>query len=213
MNGPPESTGHPGVPPKQQNLQRATEIGFEAVAHQPEEQIRWLGAEPVDGGWRLPVLNDTFDVDLAAKQIKTSAGEPVGPPWRILALHYLAIPSRPEALPAGVTFADLAAARSYSGIYQGRTIGRLCATAGRDAKTLCEAAGALGAREAAAGDLAFDFDMFPRVALRLLWHAPDEEFPPSATLLLPENIESFFCSEDIVVLSESLVARLGGRPF
>jgi len=54
------------------------------------------------------------------------------------------------------------------------------------------------------------FDVFPRLTLRLVWHAPDEEFPPSATLLLPDNIEAFFVAEDIVVLSECLVARLGG---
>ena len=57
------------------------------------------------------------------------------------------------------------------------------------------------------------FDELPRVSLRLIWHAADEEFPPSATLLLPANIEEYFCSEDIVVLSECLVARLGGRPY
>ena len=63
------------------------------------------------------------------------------------------------------------------------------------------------------GDTAFDFDIFPRLCVRVIWHAADEEFPPSATLLLPANIESYFCIEDIVVLSESLVSRLGGRAF
>jgi hypothetical protein len=53
--------------------------------------------------------------------------------------------------------------------------------------------------------------MFPRICLRLIWHAPDDEFPPSATILLPAAIESFFCTEDIVVLSERLTARLGRR--
>jgi hypothetical protein len=91
----------------------------------------------------------------------------------------------------------------------------LCATVGRDAEGLWAAAGALGGRAAAcaAGDAAFDFCVFPRVLARLVWHAPDEEFSPSATLLLPANIESYFCAEDIVVLSESLVARLGGKAF
>ena len=92
-------------------------------------------------------------------------------------------------------------------------IARLCATAGRDAATLSAAAESLGGRRAEDGDLAFDFAPFPRVSMRLIWHAPDEEFPPSATLLMPENIESYFCSEDIVVLSEQLVSRLCGRSF
>ncbi len=63
------------------------------------------------------------------------------------------------------------------------------------------------------GDAGFDFDVFPRFGLRLVWYAGDEEFRPSATILLPSNIDLFFCPEDVVVLSESLVARLAGRPF
>jgi hypothetical protein len=51
------------------------------------------------------------------------------------------------------------------------------------------------------------------VSLRLIWHAADEEFAASATLLVPANIESYFCSEDVVVLSERLISRLCGRPF
>ena len=31
--------------------------------------------------------------------------------------------------------------------------------------------------------------------------------------LLPANAESYFCSEDLVVLSERLVSRLAGQPF
>ncbi|HYW80028.1 MAG TPA: DUF3786 domain-containing protein [Thermoguttaceae bacterium] len=205
-------------PSPQKNYELATEMGFEALDHQSEEQLQWLGAEREEDVWRLPVFGDTFEVDISARRMTTSAGEPVGATWRILALHYLAISGRPERRVPDTTFADLSAARSYSGIYQGRVIHRLCATAGRDADKLRAAAEALGGHDPAEGDAipgdaAFDFDEFPRVSLRLIWHAADEEFPPSATLLLPSNIEEYFCSEDIVVLSECLVARLGGRPY
>ncbi len=203
----------PRVPPPQENLKVATERGFDAVAGQSAEQLRWLGAEPAEVRWRLRVLDDVLEVDLAARRVTTSAGTDVGPAWRILVLHYLAVEARPEPLPPEVTFADLRTARSYSGVYQGRVIARLCATAGRDAERLHAAVQSLGGREVAEGDAAYEFDVFPRVRVRLIWHAPDDEFPPSATLLLPSNIESSFCSEDVVVLSEQLVARLGGRAF
>ena len=208
-----ESGTRPGVPPRQENLKTATELGFDAVARQTDEQILWLGGEPTGSGWRLPVLDSAFEVDPSSRRVTTSSGEEVGPHWSILALHYLAIGSRPERCRPEVTFADLAAARSYAGVYHGRVVARLCATAGRDAGRLSAAAESLGGKPASGGSAAFDFDVFPRISLRLIWHAPDDEFPPSATLLLPANIESYFCSEDIVVLSESLVARLGGRPF
>ena len=212
VNSRRESGRPPGVPP-QENLKVATERGFETLASQSHEQFLWLGAEPTGDGWRLAVLDDVLVVDLSARRVTTSAGVDVGPAWRILTLHYLAVDSQPEPSPPEITFADLAAARSYSGVYHGRVIARLCATAGRDVARLSSAAESLGGKPVEGGDAAFDFDVFPRVTLRLIWHAPDEEFPPSATLLLPANIETYLCSEDIVVLSECLVARLGGRPF
>jgi hypothetical protein len=202
------------VLPPQKNLERATELAFEALRGQPDEQLRWLGAEPVGGVWNLPVLNDRFVVDQASQRVTVQRnGGEASPQWRILALHYLATASRPDRRPPEVTFADLPTARSYAGIYRQRTTARLCATIGRELEGLQAAAAALGARVACGGDAAFDFDVFPRLSLRLIWHAPDEEFPASATLLMPDNIESFFCSEDVVVLSERLVSRLCGRPF
>jgi hypothetical protein len=199
--------------PPQENLARATEMAFAAVAAQPDEQLLWLGAERRDNVWRLPVLGDTFDVDLPASRITTCEGKQVGPHWGILALHYLATTSRPEPREPQATFADLPTARSYAGVYHQRVIARLCATVGRDGPALSAAARALGGRAADAGDLAFDFDVFPRLLMRLIWHAADEEFPAAATLLMPENIEEYFWIEDVVVLSERLVSRLGGRPF
>jgi hypothetical protein len=201
------------VPGPQKNLDRATELALEDLRGQAEQQLVWLGAKPVGAAWRLSVLEDTLEIDLSAGSVTTSAGRPVGPHWRILALHYLGIRRQPERLAPQVTFADLATARSYAEIYQQRVIARLCATAGREAETLRDAASAVGGHRALGGDEAFDFDVFPRLTFRLIWHAADEEFPSSATLLLPANIESYFCSEDVVVLSERLVSRLGGRPF
>ncbi len=213
MSGADEFRRRLGVPATQNNLARATEMALAAVGSQPDEQLIWLGAERSGDTWQLPVLDDVFHVDLFASRITTSAGREVGHQWSILGLHYLAVTTRPERREPKTTFADLANARSYSGVYRGRVIARLCATAGRSAETLSAAARGLNGRPAGDGDLAFDFEMFPRISMRLVWHAPDEEFPPSATLLMPENIESYFCSEDIVVLSEGLVSRLGGRPF
>jgi len=201
------------MPPPQKNLDRATELAFESLGNQSEHQMQWLGAELQSGVWRVPVLDETIEVDLAAQRVVTSAGADVGPHWRIIILHYLAIDVQPEQQPPEVVFADLENARSYAGVYQGRVIYRFCGTAGRDGEKFREAAASLGGRAVEEGDAAFDFDLFPRVAMRLIWYAPDEEFPPSATLLLPANLEAYFCSEDIVVLSEQLISRLCGRGF
>ena len=152
-------------------------------------------------------------MDLSTERVATQAGLEVGPLWRILTLHYLATASRPERLPPEISFADLATARSYAGVYRQRAIARLCGTMGGDTARLAGAAMGLGGRAAAEGDAAFDFDVFPRLTLRLVWYAGDDELPSDATLLLPPNIESYFTVEDVVVLSERLVSRLAGQSW
>lgn len=201
------------MPPRQRNLDRATDLAFEALRQQAPEQLAWLGVETDDDTWQVPVLDDRIGVSLSEQRVTTAAGQEISPFWRILVLHYLKIAGRPDRREPSVVFADLANARSYNKVYEGRTVGRLCGTVGREEEPLREAALDLGGRAADGGDMAFDFDVFPRLTMRLVWHAPDEEFPSSASILFPPNIESFFCSEDITVLSERLVSRLCGKPF
>jgi len=173
----------------------------------------WLGATPAGTTWHLPVLNEVFEVDVSAGLIRTGAGDEVGPAWQVLALHYLAVSDRPEETPPEVTFASLASGRAYAVVYDNRVNRRLCGTVGQDRNALEAAAATVGGRDVDGGDAAFEASIFPRVTIRLVWHAGDEEFHPSCTLLLPRNMERFLCTEDIVVMSEALVARLTGRPF
>jgi hypothetical protein len=201
------------APRPQANLRVAVEKALPALGRQTAEQMAWLGAVRRDDLWRLVVLDETLAIDPATGRVATSAGSAVQPAWQILVLHYLGVSARPEPRPPEVSFADLPSGRGYADVYQKRVIKRLCATAGRDLDRLRRAAAMLGARDEQGGDAAFRFNVFPRLAIQLIWHAPDEEFPPSATILLPGNVERWFCTEDIVVLCESLVANLVGRPF
>lgn len=205
---------HPRPPmamPPQSNLQVAAEKATESLAGQSAEQLAWLGATPAGDTWRISVLGEVFEVDISSGRVWSQGGGDVQPAWRILTLHYLDVRCKPPADKPEITFADLPAARSYAKVYQGRVIGRLCATAGRDLATLSAAVEAIGARPVDGGDAAFEIAAFPRIPLRVIWYAADEDFPPSATLLLGAKIESFLCVEDIVVLSECLVSRLSAQ--
>ncbi len=213
MNETRDDESHREVLPPQHNLRTATAKVVEALRGQSAEQLAWLGAAAEGGTCRLAVLGETLQADLDTGEVVAASGQAVAPSWRILLLHYLARVDRPIAGPAEITFADLPAARAYAGVYRQRVLARFCATAGREGETFAAAAGALGGRTVDGGDMAFEFDVFPRLAVRMIWHAADEEFGPSATLLLPRNVEAFLCIEDIVVLSEQLVSRLSGRPF
>jgi hypothetical protein len=208
-----ESTGRAGVPPPQTHFREAASRAAEGLRRQSDEQLAWLGALPAGGRWKLPVLDDVLEADAEDGTVRTSAGEAVSAWWQVLTLHYLSVCGRPADEPPAVTFAELPGGRTYAPVYQQRVIGRLCATVGRSGETLRLAAEALGALPGRIGDLAFEFRVFPRLPLQLVWYGGDAELSPSAVVLLPRNIEAFLCIEDIVVLSERLVSRLSGGRF
>jgi len=201
------------VPPPQQNLSEAISRAVSAFRRQSPEQLEWLGAKRDGEMWKLLVMNESMTIDAASGDVTAAGGRPIGPWWQVLTLHYLAVTGRPHTRPPAIGFAELPAGRAYAPVYHQRVIARLCRTVGCDEASLQEAACAVGGQAVAGGDLAFDFQALPRITLRLVWYAGDEELSPSAVLLLPDNVESFFCVEDIVVLSERLVLLLGGGRF
>ncbi len=201
------------VPPPQNNLETAVRLAREQACSLSADQLQWLGAQPeTDDVWCVPVLEGKLRVNLLDGSVLTLAGEPVRPWWQVLTLHYLAVQSRLGDCEPEVTFADLPGGRTYWPVYQQRVIRRMCGTL-RDSATFLAAAATLGGVPAGVGDAAIDFRMYPRVCFRTIWYDGDEELPPGAVLMLPSNIESYFSIEDIVVLSEQLVARLGGKDF
>ena len=206
-------SGQISLPPRQDPGRMAHQKAVEALSGQSVAQLQWLGADRSGAGWHLPVIDGVLLVDTTTGAVCREGGGTARPAWQILALHYLALRTRPLARPPEVTFASLPSARVYAGVYENRVNRRLCAHVGNSVQLLRAAAAAIKAREVASGNATFEVDVFPRIPIRLIWYAGDEEFAPSCTLLLPANIESFFCIEDIVVLSESLVSRLGGQPF
>lgn len=213
MKGVSNSAGSRRLPPLQQNFEDAVVRGLAAVRAQPVEQLAWLGARRAGERWALAVLDDVLSLDLADGTVRTSDGRITGPWWQILTLHYLSATSRPGERPPEVTFASLPEGRGYASVYQQRVIERLCRTVGLDGETLAQAGRELGGTAVPGGDAGFDFQVYPRIRLRLIWYAGDEELPPSAVMLLPENVQAFLPVEDIVVLSERIVSRLSGGRF
>jgi hypothetical protein len=208
-----EPPGGASVPARQDAYRIAQQKAVESLTSQSSEQLEWLGARRDGLRWRLPVLSEHLLVDVGTGDVLDNRGATVRPGWLVLALHYLDVRERPATQPPEATFASLRSARVYGSVYENRVNRRLCATVGRDRQSLRAAARAIGARECSGGDFAMEVHVFPRIRVRLMWYAGDEELSPSCTLLLAANIESFLCTEDIVVLSESLVSRLCGKSF
>jgi len=196
--------------PKQNNLIIAVSRGLAALRGQNDEQLAWLGADRDDQGRiRVPVLGEPMSVDFERGGLVLENGEPVDMRWQVLVVHYLAAPSPVEPSGEEMVFADIPETRGYHGVYDGRVIKRLCFTVGRTADGLDRAARAIGGLPCPGeGDLAFRFQVLPRIRLRVVWSAGDEDFPPNAVFLFQSNIVHLLPPEDIIVLSELAVSRM-----
>ena len=182
----------------------------------PDDLIS-LGAKPAEGTvgpWQLRVLDAHFIVDSDKRSVTLSGDTtPLSTFWQILALHYL-LSKVPVPSPTGkIAFEDMPDARVYSSVYKGRVVGRFLWTAGRTKESFKKAATALGGHPTDGGTLAFGFDVFPLARLEIIWYAGDEDFPPGASFLYDNNIVSILDVEDIVVMAERVVSRLGGKPW
>ncbi len=196
--------------PQQNNLIIAVSRGLEVLRAQRDEQLAWLGADRDDRGRiGVEVLGRRTNVDLDAGGLVFDDGKPVDMRWQVLVVHYLGAPAPVEPTGEEMVFADIPDTRGYQGVYDGRVIKRLCFTVGRSRELLQRAAAAIGGQPCEGeGDLNFRFDVLPRVPLRVIWHAADEDFPPNAVFLFQTNVVHLLPPEDIVVLSELVVGEM-----
>ncbi len=182
--------------------------GLAAVRAQDERALTALGAVPAGGRrYEMPVLDGRFVIDLEAGTV----GRDVPMAWRILTLHYLSSRRPDRPFTRWMSYADFPDGRGYEKVYAARVLSRLRTGAGRDRDTFVEACRRLGGRRIGEGDEGFSFQVFPRLAVAIAWYAGDEEFPPGASFLLPDNALDFLVIEDLAVLSENVVGRLQGQ--
>ena len=203
----------------QTNYQLAFDQALARAHGQSPASFKALGAQEMgDGRYELPVLEATFVVDLARGSVTRTCGDqpasegaPVGLAWQILTLHYLCASHPWTNALRWVSFAHFVDARGYEPVYRQRVVARFCATAGRDRDTFLAASRQLGAEPVDWGEEGFRFYVFPQAPVVIAWYRGDEEFPPNASFVYPDNILSFLPIEDVIVLSEKLVSRLQGK--
>ena len=196
----------------QKNYQQAYDLAMTAARKVPASALERLAVVSKSADQlSVPVLAGNFHVDLAARAVKDDQGHDAPPAWAILVLHYLF--SRPSAMPSQdyISFMDIPEARGYAKPYQGRVVGRFLHTAGRDEATFRDAGEKIAAKRLEAGDAAYEFAVFPRVHVQIIWYRGDSELSVGASFLYERELADMFCVEDIVVMSELLVKALSAK--
>ncbi len=199
--------------PRQDHYEIARRAGIEKLKQRLEpDRLKRLGAALAEDGtiqiaslcWSFALRQEPFSMVLLPDR------RPAGSVWQILALDYLsAEPPRPPA--RFVSFADLPEGRGYQRAFDGRVTARLSRGVGSNVEAFVEAAERCGGSRGSESPMSYLFRFFPRFELQVMRHEGDEDFPPSCTVLFPDNALEMLSAECVVVAAEKLVASLEGK--
>jgi len=146
-----------------------------------------------EGRFKVTLLSEVYNIDTGTKSVALeSTNTPAKEYTSIIILHYLAKSLSQEKLPAPtgewIDFNQIKGAESYYPTYRKRTIECLINKYGSGTK-----------------DINRVVKVFNGVEFMIKVSRADEEFDADAAILYDRSIESVFCVEDIVVLTEIVV--------
>jgi hypothetical protein len=190
----------------------ARRLARERLAAETCERVRersgFEAAGP--GALRVPFLNRVYRVSCPGFEFSDLAATEKDVPLQeqILVLHYLM--GDAAGMPAGdwVAYREIPGATFYFAAFVKRAVDPLKKAFGRSLAAFSAAAARLNAEPVGLGDAGFEFKVFPKVPLRLILHAADEEFPAEATILFDRGIGRMLTPEDLAWMAGMLVYRL-----
>jgi len=176
----------------------------------PEELCRRSGARSIDQN-RIMIhyLNRPYLVDIPNAKISLEdEAEKIPIKDRILILHYLTQATGTPFTNKLITYAQLQGGRFYCPVFQKRTLEPILKCFGDKPELLLDVAQRLGGHRAHHGDLSVNIDAFPFVRIVITLWRGDDQVPPGGNILFDKNIADYLSTEDVAVLSETLIWEL-----
>ena len=169
------------------------------------------GFEPAEGrALRIPFLNRIYRLVYPEFEFTDVAAEDKDVPLQeqIIILHYLLADS--HGMPSGdwVAYREIPGATFYFSAFAKRALEPLKKVFGQNLTGFKAAAARLSGAPVGFGDAAYEFQVLPKVPIRLILHSGDEEFPAEANILFDRSIGWQLSPEDIAWLAGMLVYRL-----
>jgi hypothetical protein len=127
---------------------------------------------------------------------------------KILMLHYFAGAKGTPAVGKSIAYKQIPGGVSYFPAFSQRAIGPLVRAFGKSPELLRKTAAKLGGRDADFGDVSVTINAFDRVPLTFVLWKGDEELAPNGNILFDANISDYLPTEDVTVLSETVVWKL-----
>lgn len=185
----------------------------------PEKMSRKSGCKYENGKFTIPFLNRTVTLTFPEMKTYYEDGTPTADYTRILLSRYCM--EGVSALSTGkmYSYPEMPWGPVYERQFHGRCISRMAGTYGHNIQGFKAGMESIGAKEArdengklpAGSDAAYDFDLLPGLTIRVLFWAPDEEFPANAQVLFSDNFPLAFTAEDIAVIGDVFLNAMKAR--
>ena len=168
--------------------------------------------EAQSGGWfTFEMIHRALRVCYPGAQAEpVDEGKPIGHAQRLLALHYLAHADGHALENRWVAFRELPDGLTYSSAFRGRVEPPLLATFGEQPERFRTVARKLNGSSLAFGDVAYSFQVLPRVPMAIIIYLGDEEFSPSVGVLYDGASGHYLPTEDLAILGGMFVGNLLG---
>ena len=201
---------------KQKNYQQSFDLACASIKKMNlEERAKKAEADFQKGedGKRISIyfFSEPYQIRFPQIEFFSPSKKVVSLVTRILLLHYLIRADGNPLTGRWVAYKDIPGGLLYAGVFARRVTEPLQRRFGKSAKTFKEAGIKSGGEPVEVGDASFILRAFPRVPLQYILWEGDEEFPPSAQLLLDASVDHYLSLEDIVVLGQVTTGRLINR--
>ncbi len=176
----------------------------------PEEICPNSGASRIDANNILiRYLDRPYQVDISSGGISPEGKKGDVPVKdQILILHYLTQAKGTPFTNKIINYGQIEGGKFYVPAFIKRSIDPLLKCFGHRPELLLEVAQRIGGARAAYGDVSVSIDPFPRVRIFFILWKGDDEFPPNGNILFDGNIPHYLASEDVCVLTETVVWKL-----
>jgi len=175
-----------------------------------QEQCRKSGARYVGpNDIVINYLNQPYHITLPDVEISVEdSNVEVSQKDKILILHYFTLAKYTPDTGILITYKQLPGGISYFPAFYKRAINPFVKHFGKSPELLRKTATKLGGCEADYGDVAVTINAFDHVPITLVLWRGDEELAPSGSILFDANISDYLSTEDVTVLSETIIWKL-----
>lgn len=193
---------------------RADEMRTELRKRQPFDLARRIGAIYTPAGDTAGEFKLTFwNRDVVVRfpdfiALEADSKEELNTFDQTMLLYYFHLSDGKRQAGTWIAFTELPDGKFYTQAYQGYTGGELTRAFGNNADRFIEAAERLGGRREFFGNIAFSYQILPRIAIMVVCWLGDEDFPASYNVLFDASAGHHLTTDACAILGSTLTKML-----